>query len=149
MQESPWPPLRSPLFLPSQADGSISTLFGEFDDKIEPFLKREYDHAMLINIHDSLYEALFDYRERTGDSLKLKRFEAPTSVENLAHQLFSEISAMGFKLDRLEVQETDTSTVIYTRRDWLEYNRRLVEHCPASARKSRSETTDPRNLSPL
>ena len=72
----------------------------------------EYDHAMLINIHDGLYEALCDYRERTGDSLKLKRFEAPTSVENLAHQLFSEISAMGFNLDRLEVQETDTSTVI-------------------------------------
>ena len=80
------------------------------------------------------YEALCDYMERSADTLKLKRFDVPTSVENLAHQLFSEISAMGFNLDRLEVQETDTSTVIYTRRDWLVYNRRLGEHCPAIAR---------------
>ena len=122
-------------FFRVKRNGSISTLFGDFDGKIEPFLKREYDHAMLINVHDGLYEALCDYRDRSGDSLKLKRFESPTSVENLAHQLFSEISAMGFNLDRLEVQETDTSTVIYTRRDWLVYNQRLIEHCPASARE--------------
>jgi len=65
--------------------------------------------GMLIHVHDPLYEALRDYMERSGDTLKLKRFEAPTSVENLAHQLFSEISSMGFRLERLEVQETDTS----------------------------------------
>ena len=55
--------------------------------------------------------------ERSGDTLKLKCFDAPTSVENLAHQLFSEISAMGFRLERLEVQETDTSTIVYARRN--------------------------------
>jgi 6-pyruvoyltetrahydropterin/6-carboxytetrahydropterin synthase len=111
--------------------GSISTLFGDFDEEIEPFLKREYDHAMLIHVNDPLYEALCDYVERTGDSLKLKRFEVPTSVENLAHQLFSEISAMGFTLERLEVQETDTSTVVYTRNDWMSSNRRLSD-CDSS-----------------
>lgn len=99
--------------------GSISTLFGDFDELIEPFLKREYDHAMLININDPLYDALCEYVRSSGDALKLKRFDEPTSVENLAQQLFSEISDMGFALERLEVQETDTSTVVYTRRDWL------------------------------
>jgi 6-pyruvoyltetrahydropterin/6-carboxytetrahydropterin synthase len=105
--------------------GAISTLFGDFDERIEPFLKREYDHALLINVNDGLYDALCDYGERSGDKLKFKRFDAPTSVENVAHQLFSEITAMGFRLERLEVQETDTSTVVYTRRDWLSHQRRL------------------------
>lgn len=107
--------------------GSISTLFGDFDAKIEPFLKREYDHGMMINIHDPLYDALCDYMERSGDALKMKRFDGPTSVENLAHQLFCEISEMGFALESLEIQETDTSTVVYTRRDWMSHNRRLRE----------------------
>lgn len=111
--------------------GSISTLFGDFDDRIEPFLKHEYDHGMLIHVHDPLYEALREYMERSGDTLKLKRFDVPTSVENLAHQLFSEISAMGFRLERLEVRETDTSTVVYTRRDWLAYNRHLRARDPS------------------
>jgi len=40
-------------------------------------------------------------------------------VENLSYQLFSEITALGFDLDRLEVQETDTSTLIYDHWDWM------------------------------
>ena len=108
-----------------QRRGSISTLFGDFDARIEPFLKREYDHAMLIHINDPLYRALSEYMRRTGDFLRLKQFDEPTSVENLAHRLFSEISSMGFHLETLEVQETDTSTVVYTREDWMADNRRL------------------------
>ena len=111
-------------------NGSISTLFADFDDRIEPFLKREYDHGMLIHVHDPLYEALHDYTQRSGDSLKFKQFDAPTSVENLAHQLFTEITAMGFRLQRLEVRETDTSTVFYTRKDWLSYNHCLNQSDP-------------------
>lgn len=99
--------------------GSISTLFGDFDERIEPFLKRQYDHAMLINVNDPLYDALTAYMRDSGDTLKLKRFDDPTSVENLAHKLFGEISEMGFILERLEIQETDSSTLVYTRRDWL------------------------------
>jgi 6-pyruvoyltetrahydropterin/6-carboxytetrahydropterin synthase len=115
--------------------GAISTLFGDFDDRIEPFLKREYDHGMLIHVHDPLYEALCEYIDRTGDRLKLKRFHAPTSVENLAHQLFTEFSEMGFRLERLEVQETDTSSVIYTRKDWLSYNVQVNGRGESTARE--------------
>lgn len=103
--------------------GSYSTLFADFDDKIEPFLKSEYDHAMLINIHDPLYETLCGHMARTGETFRLKRFERPTSVENLAHQLFTEITDMGFRLDCLEVRETDSSVVVYTREDWVADNR--------------------------
>ena len=79
-------------------------------------------------------------------------------MENLAQRLFSEISALGFRLERLEVQETDTSTVIYTRRDWLAYNRQLTQRdalrrqqgsgcdIPASAMRSPKLSTEHENL---
>lgn len=103
--------------------GSITTLFEDFDSRIEPFLKAEYDHAMLINVNDPLYESLCLHTERTGEVLRLNRFEVPTSVENLAYKLFNEITEMGFRLNRLEVQETDSSVVVYTRDDWIADNR--------------------------
>jgi 6-pyruvoyltetrahydropterin/6-carboxytetrahydropterin synthase len=106
-------------FFEVQRSGAVSTLFGDFDDVIEPFLKAEYDHGMLINVNDPLYETLMDHTQRTGECFKLNTFDGPTSVENLAFKLFTEITEFGFRLDRLEIRETDTSVVIYTRDDWL------------------------------
>jgi len=102
-----------------ERQGSISTLFADFDRRIEPLLQHEYDHAMLVNVNDPLYKALAGYSRQSGDQLRFKRLGGPTSVENLAFQMFSEISAMGFDLETLEVQETDTSTLVYCREDWL------------------------------
>ncbi|NLS94374.1 MAG: hypothetical protein GXX96_19630 [Planctomycetaceae bacterium] len=113
--------------------GSISTLFGDFDDVIEPYLKSEYDHGLLINVHDPLYETLQYHAERTGECLKLKKFDVPTSVENLACKLFTEISDFGFHLTELEVRETDTSVVIYTRDDWLRERHGSVGGMPKEA----------------
>jgi 6-pyruvoyltetrahydropterin/6-carboxytetrahydropterin synthase len=110
-----------------ERDGAISTLFGDFDSKIEPYLKQNFDHGMLINQHDPLYETLLDHSARTGEHFRLKVFHGPTSVENLAWILFSEITEMGFSLDRIEVQETDTSTIIYTREDWVSDNRHFTD----------------------
>lgn len=109
-----------------ERDGAISTLFGDFDSKIEPYLKENFDHGMLINRADPLFETLKDHTARTGENFRLKVFDGPTSVENLAWILFSEITAMGFRLDRIEVQETDTSTIIYTREDWVKDNRQFA-----------------------
>jgi 6-pyruvoyltetrahydropterin/6-carboxytetrahydropterin synthase len=125
-------------FFEVEKKGAISTLFEDFDSKIEPFLKAEYDHAMLINVHDPLYQSLCEHTRRTGEELKLKRFEMPTSVENLAHRLFTEITDMGFRLNRLEVQETDTSVVIYTREDWVADNRRFAPPAVGSERSPAS-----------
>ena len=123
-------------FFEVERKGPISTLFEDFDSRIEPFLKAEYDHAMLINVNDPLYESLCMHTERTGEVLRLNRFDVPTSVENLAYKLFSEITDMGFCLKRLEVQETDSSVVVYTREDWIADNRIFAsirsELCPAS-----------------
>lgn len=65
--------------------------------------------------------------------LRLKVMDRPTSVENLCHLMFSEITQMGFRLSRLEVQETDTSTVSYSREDWIRDNRTFAR--PSSVRE--------------
>ena len=106
-----------------EREGDISTLFGDFDVKIEPWLKEHYDHSMLIHAKDPLYESLRMHMERTGEKLRLCVFDGPTSVENLCHKLFTEITQMGFRLESLEVQETDTSVIRYTREDWVADNR--------------------------
>lgn len=111
------------FFFEVERDGDISTLFGDFDSVIEPWLKLEYDHGLLIHRDDPLYQTLLDHQERVGESLRMNVFDRPTSVENLCHKLFTEITQHGFRLNRLEVQETDTSTVSYTREDWVRDNR--------------------------
>ena len=110
-------------FFEVERDGDISTLFGAFDGKVEPWLKALYDHGMLINIHDPLYETLKDHCRRTGENFKLKLFNGPTSVENLAWMMFTEITEMGFRLSHIEVRETDSSVISYSREDWIRDNR--------------------------
>jgi 6-pyruvoyltetrahydropterin/6-carboxytetrahydropterin synthase len=106
-------------FFEVERTGALTTLFADFDEQIEPFLKREYDHGMLIHVNDPLYKTLLEHTRRTGETLKLKCFDAPTTVENLCRQLFTEITNMGFRLNRIEVRETDSSVVEYTREDWV------------------------------
>jgi len=110
-------------FFEVERDGDISTLFGTFDDRMEPWLKENYDHGMLINSHDPLYETLREHCRRTGETFKLKVFDGPTSVENLAWMMFSEITEMGFRLSHIEVRETDSSVISYSREDWIRDNR--------------------------
>ena len=74
----------------------------------------------------SLYETLQMHAERTGESFRLNKFERPTSVENLAFKLFTEITELGFKLAKIEVRETETSVLLYTRQDWIEDGRRFA-----------------------
>ena len=121
-------------FFEVERTGELTTLFADFDSKIEPFLKLQYDHGMMIHVKDSLYETLVGHMQRTGETLKLKRFSRPTTVENLAHELFTEITEMGFRLNRLEIRETDTSVISYTREDWVFDNRYLVN--PMRSEKS-------------
>lgn len=109
-----------------EREGDISTLFGDFDAKVEPWLKQNYDHGMLINRNDALYETLQQHCERTGEAFRLKVIDGPTSVENLAWVMFTEITEMGFRLSCIEVQETDTSTLMYTREDWVRDNRHFA-----------------------
>jgi len=106
-------------FFEVERTGSISTLFSDFDAKIEPYLKSNYDHAMLINVNDPLYLTFCDHMKRTGEDFRFKKFNEPTSVENLSWHLFSEITSMGFILSKIEVKETDSSVFVYSKQDWL------------------------------
>jgi 6-pyruvoyltetrahydropterin/6-carboxytetrahydropterin synthase len=121
------------VFFEVHRNGSYSTLFSKFDEKIEPFLKRYYDHGMMIHCQDPLLPFLQQYMQQTGDNLKLNIFGAPTSVENLAYKLFCEISELGFSIERIEVRETDTSVVCYSREDWQTdcRNAQLLSENPA------------------
>ena len=74
---------------------------------------------MLIHVHDPLYKTLLRHQQETGECFKLKTFDAPTSVENLAQMLFTEIRNFGFDLQLIEIQETDSSIVAYTYDDWV------------------------------
>ncbi|MHC4876196.1 MAG: 6-pyruvoyl trahydropterin synthase family protein [Planctomycetota bacterium] len=114
-------------FFEVERNGNLTTLFGDFDERIEPLLKNEYDHGMLIHRNDPLYETLRLHTERTGEEFRLKVLDFPTSVENLCFVLFTEITSLGFRLNRIEVRETDTSVVDYTREDWVADNRRFSE----------------------
>lgn len=109
-----------------EREGDISTLFGDFDDRIEPWLKENYDHGMLINRNDPLYETLQEHCARTGEQFRLKVLNGPTSVENLAWVMFTEITGMGFSVHAIEIQETDTSVIEYTRSDWVRDNRHFA-----------------------
>ena len=103
--------------------GALTTLFGDFDARVEPHLKEHYDHGMLINISDPLYETLREHERRTGEKFRLKQFTAPTTVENLAYMLFSEITEMGFRLAKMDVRAPASSVITYTREDWIADNR--------------------------
>jgi 6-pyruvoyltetrahydropterin/6-carboxytetrahydropterin synthase len=110
-------------FFEVERTGNLTTLFGDFDALVEPLLKNEYDHGMLINRHDPLFETLQMHADRTGEEFRLKVLDFPTSVENLSYVLFTEITALGFRLNRIELRETDTSVITYTRDDWVSDNR--------------------------
>ena len=114
-------------FFEVERTGSISTLFSDFDEKIESYIKSHYDHAMLININDPLYLTLCDHMKRTGEDFRFKKFNEPTSVENLSWHLFSEITAMGFILAKIEVKETDSSVFIYSKQYWLKDNQTFIK----------------------
>lgn len=107
------------MFFKVERTGSISTLFGDFDAKIEPFLKDNFDHRFFLDNNDKL-KLYFDlYEKETGEKLGYKLFDRPTSVENLCYELFKIVLQFGFPLERIELQETRTSTIIYTYDDYL------------------------------
>lgn len=92
---------------------SITVLFAELDAKVAPIIK-EYDHGMLIDFNDPLYQYLMDFKE----SLKFKVFPYPTSVENLAKFLYQEIrERTKLNVFAVEVDETKSSTLRYCPRE--------------------------------
>lgn len=108
------------IFFNVKRTGSISTLFGDFDSIVEPMLKDEFDHRFLIDKNDKLVSYLRAYEAATKESLGYVELDRPSSVENLCYELFKRIEGKSrFDIDRIELQETRSSTLIYTRLDYL------------------------------
>lgn len=104
--------------LRNPSNPSITTLFSDFEP-IEGYFKAVWDHAMLIHEKDPLLGTLhvggFD------ESMKMVIMPRPTSVENVCYEMFRDIRKMGFHLlDEVQIQETESSTVIYTAQDFKE-----------------------------
>lgn len=108
------------MYFKVKRNGNISTLFGDFDSKIEPLLKNEFDHRFLIDKNDPLKKYLDLYELEEGLQLGYKAIDRPTSVENICYELYREAVKLGFELDRIEIQETRSSTIIYTEKDYIE-----------------------------
>lgn len=108
---------------------SISTPFSAFDERVGRLISQSYDHGMLIHKGDPLYHTLKQHMRAHDEQFKLKLLEGPTSVENLAYTLFSEISALGFCLVKIEIQETDTSHLEYSLSDWKADRAKFAWRC--------------------
>lgn len=93
-------------------EGSITKLFGDIEVIIDPIVKGEFDHALLIDINDPLYLTLKTHHPE----FKMVEFNEPTSVENLCQMLFGKVSTALKEGDLIEltVQETTTSVIRYT-----------------------------------
>ena len=117
---------------------SISTPFALFDERVGRLIKQSYDHGMLIHKGDPLYHTLKQHMRVHNEQFKLKVLEGPTSVENLAYTLFSEISALGFRLVKIEIQETDTSSLDYSLSDWKADRAKFAWRCEVDERDEQS-----------
>jgi 6-pyruvoyltetrahydropterin/6-carboxytetrahydropterin synthase len=95
----------------------VTTLFSEYN-QIEDYLKEVYDHALLISSQDTLLSYLEAYDSEVGIVQKRVVLPRATSVENLCYDIFGRIKEMKFDLIELQIQETETSTVIYSLEDW-------------------------------
>lgn len=103
-----------------QRKGHITTLFDDFDSKIEPWLKDNVDHRMFMDENDPLKMYFDQYQAEQLENLGYCLLPFPSSVENVCYWLFDNIVKMGFSVDHIKLQETRTSTIIYTERDYYE-----------------------------
>lgn len=103
-----------------ERNGSITTLFDDFDKIIEPMLKNEYDHRMILDKNDSLRFTFDQHLIYHGEDLGYKLLDYPTSVENLCFHLFDRIRREhNLPIVQLDIQETRTSTILYTLEDYV------------------------------
>lgn len=84
----------------------LTMLFSDVDNIVEPIIK-QYDHYFLVHDKDPLVDVLNLANE---PFIKLP-FE--TSAENMSIWIFNEIKRAGLPITRIELAETESSTIIY------------------------------------
>lgn len=91
-------------------NGSVSILFEDLQNKIQPLID-ELDHSLLLDVHDPAGMKL----KQSKACEKIFVMNQPTSAENLAIDLFERVEKAGLNVIKLELQETDSSTVTLTK----------------------------------
>ena len=88
----------------------VTMLFSDIDEIVEPIIKG-YDHIFLLHDIDPIKGAL--------DLLGEPYYELPfeSSAENMAIHIFNQIKRGGLPITRIELQETESSTIIYEGHD--------------------------------
>lgn len=89
---------------PRQKGSSVSMLFQDIDNIIEPIIK-EHDHVFLLWDKDPLVPFL----ESAGEPFLTLPFV--TSAENLAEHLLHKIRSQNLNVTKLTLQETKSSSV--------------------------------------
>ena len=84
----------------------VTMLFSDIDNIVEPIIK-QYDHYFLVDERDELVGML----ELANEPFIKLPFE--TSAENMSIWIFNEIKRGGLPITRIELQETESSTIIY------------------------------------
>ena len=87
-------------------NGSITMLFDEIEKRASPLLDL-LDHSLLLHTGDPARDALL----ASGACFRLYEVPFPTSAENMAEHLLTELRAAGLNVVELALQETDTSIV--------------------------------------
>jgi len=90
----------------TEMKNGITMLFSDVDNIVEPIIK-QYDHYFLLHDEDTLIPIMEFENE---PYIKLP-FE--TSAENMAIWLFSQIKNAGLPITKIELQETESSNIIY------------------------------------
>jgi len=87
-------------------NGSVTMLFEDIEKHVKPLIDR-LDHSLLLHTADPASRALL----RSGACYRVYEVPFPTSAENMAEHLLSELRATGLNVVELSLQETDTSIV--------------------------------------
>jgi len=103
--------------IPQHSIAGITMLFSDIDAVADKVIE-EYDHACLIDKNDPYFEQMTEMMDSDKRMMKFKVFDCPTSVENIAKEMFHEFVVMGLPMDEIEVQETDSSIVVYNTWDY-------------------------------
>lgn len=99
--------------------GSVSTLFSEFDDVIEPWIKENLDHRFFLDLNDSLAITFSEHKQKYGEDLGLCLLPFPSSVENVCLFIFYNlVERYKFNINRIELKETSSSTIMYNFEDF-------------------------------
>lgn len=87
-------------------NGSVTMLFEDIEKHVKPLVDL-LDHSLLLHIDDPAREDLL----RSGACCRVYEVPFPTSAENMAEHILSQLVATGLNVVELSLQETDTSVV--------------------------------------